>query len=79
MFVTKCRRRRDECVAPRARGTRFAGRASAGVLVEYAEEPKERGYPLAGRAVCVDDCGTAVENLCIVPANAASVGSGPPF
>ena len=40
--------------------------------MQYAEEPKEGGYPLAGRAVgaqrTLDDCGTAVDNLCIVPA-----------
>ncbi len=61
--MTKCRRRNDECVAPRVT------RGPAGVLVQYAEEPKEGGYPLAGRAVSVDDCGTAVENLCIIPVN----------
>ncbi len=35
--------------------------------LEYAEEPKEGGTRLAGRAVgaqrTLDDCGTAVENL----------------
>jgi hypothetical protein len=31
--------------------------------VQYAEEPKE-----AQRAVSVDDCGTAVDNLCMIPA-----------
>ena len=50
------------------------GSGPAGVLVQYAEEPK--GHPLrvggtrfAGRAVGVDDCGTAVDKLCITPAN----------
>jgi hypothetical protein len=36
--------------------------------VQYAEEPKEGGYPLAGRAVSADDCGTSVENLGMIPA-----------
>ena len=54
--------------------TRRATRSPAkGVLVQYAEELKEGGYPLAGRAVgaqrTLDDCGTAVDNLCIVPAS----------
>ncbi len=41
--------------------------------MQYAEEPKEGGYPLAGRAVgaqrTLDDCGTAVDILCMIPAN----------
>jgi len=54
------------------RGAPACGSGTAGVLVQYAEEPKEGGYPLAGRAVSVDDCGTAVDNLCIIPANILS-------
>ncbi len=47
------------------------GSGPAGVLMQYAEEPK--GYPLGGshNAVSVDDCGTAVENLCIIPARSS--------
>ena len=50
------------------RGAPACGSDSAGVLVQYAEEPK--GHPLGGshNAVSGDDCGTAVENLCIVTA-----------
>ena len=54
------------------RGAPACGSGTAGVLVQYAEEPKEGGYPLAGRAVGAqrtpDDCGTAVDTLCIIPA-----------
>jgi hypothetical protein len=55
------------------RGAPACGSGPAGVLMQYAEEPKEGGYPLAGRAVgaqrTLDDCGTAVDNLCIIQAN----------
>ncbi len=47
--------------------------APQGVLVQYAEKLKEGGTRFAGRAVgaqrTLDDCGTAVDNLCIVPAS----------
>ncbi len=66
------------------RGAPACGSGPAGVLVLYAEEPKEGGYLLAGRAVGAqrtpDDCGTAVENSCIIPARGGSCGwciSGP--
>ena len=47
------------------------GSAPAGVLMQYAEEPK--GHPLGGsrNAVSVDDRGTAVDNLCIIPAKSS--------
>ncbi len=52
----------------RRAGAPACGSGTAGVLMQYAEEPK--GYPLGGslNAVSVDDCGTAVDNLCIIPA-----------
>ena len=55
------------------RGAPACGSGTAGVLVQYAEEPK--GHPLGGSHNAVgaqrtlDDCGTAVDNLCIIPAN----------
>ncbi len=44
IFVTKCRRRRDDKACE---GTRLRGSGPAGVLMQYAEEPKR--HPLAGR------------------------------
>ena len=58
--VTKCRRRHDECVAPRGRGTRLrVGPRRRTRAVRRGVQG--RGYPLAGRAVSVDDCGTAAQ------------------
>ena len=47
------------------RGAPACGSGPAGILLQYAEEPKE-----VQRCRCStpDDCGTAVDNLCMIPA-----------
>jgi len=53
----------------RCEGHPLGGSGTAGVLVQYAEEPKEGGTRLRVAQRTLDDCGTAVDNLCIIQAN----------
>jgi len=67
----KRRKRRPECVAPRARGTRLRVGPRKGTL-EYVEETRGTRLRVAQRWRCStpDDFAAEVENLCIIRATA---------
>ncbi len=57
--MTKCRRRRDDKACE---GHPLCGSGTAGVLMSTPRSPRKHN------AVSVDDCGTAVDKLCMIPA-----------